>query len=390
VLVLGGGPAGATLAALAARAGKRTLLVERSRFPRDKVCGEFLSAAGCSVLGRLGVLPRVRAAGAASLQACRVTHPRGPALELDLPRPGTDGCGALGLSRARLDSTLLEFAGEQGVEVLQPWEALRPIVEAGVVRGVVVRATGGEATREIAAGVVAAADGRRSVLVRHLHPKLGDPGRSGPRSWFGLARHLDGAGNLPPGRIELHLFDGGYAGIGPVEGGRLNLGLIVTVESLRDCGGSPERLYRERLLANPLLCEALGGAEPSGRWRSVGPLSFGARRPAAGGVLFVGDAAGTVDPFCGEGMSNALCGAELALPFVVEALARGAVTPGAARRYTAAWHAAFARPTRRARSLGRLLERPRLARPVLGLLDGALCGLAPRLLAATRGRWTGP
>ena len=384
LLVVGGGPGGAAMAALAADAGKTTLVVERARFPRDKVCGEFLSAEGCRVLERLGLLQRLVDAGASWVDRCRITHPAGPVLEQPLPELGPCGREALGISRRLLDSELLRLAASRGARVLQPWEAKRPILDEGRVRGMELRAVGGDRSQAVRAKLVIAADGRRSLLARLLHPELGDPQQSDARSWFGFSVHLDPGGRPVPPRIDLHLFDGGYAGLGPVEGGRLELGLIVTVAALRACGGSPERLYEERLRANPYLRDAIGDAGISGSWKSIGPLRFGPRRAAAGGALFVGDAAGTVDPFCGEGMANALCGAELAFPYVRDAVAAGGLTDSLALDYERAWSDSFAAVTRRVRRLGRLLERPRLARPVLQLLAAAGAPLASRLIASTR------
>jgi len=388
LLIVGGGPAGAALAAMAADAGASTLLLERTRFPRDKVCGEFLSAEGCRVLERLGILDELHVAGAVWMDSCRITHPGGPILDLALPTLTRNGREALGISRARLDASLLALAGRRGAAVRQRWEAVRPVMEDGRVRGFLVRQVAGDAREEIRAGLVVAADGRRSVLVRQLHPHLGDPRRTGPRSWFGLQVHLRSDGNPRCRCIDLHLFDGGYAGLCAIEAGRLNLGLIVTVAALRSCGGSPDRLLAERLLANPQLRSRIGSAERCSAWKSVGPLRFGVRRAAACGALFVGDAAGTVDPFCGEGLANALCGAELALPFALRAVERGALSDDLAREYRQAWFRTFGRVTRRARRLGQLLQRPRLAGPVLALLSGIARPIVQRLVAATRTDWS--
>jgi flavin-dependent dehydrogenase len=384
LLVVGGGPAGSALAAMSAAAGIETLVVERARFPRDKVCGEFLSAEGCRVLERLGLLERLVEAGARWIDRCRITHPSGPLLDQPLPELGRLGREALGVSRRLLDSELLKLAAACGARVLQPWEAKRPIFTEDRVRGMVLREVGTERTETVRAMLVVAADGRRSLLARLLHPQLGDPRRSDARSWFGFSVHLDPGDRTPPPRIDLHLFDGGYAGLGPVERGRLDLGLIATVGALRACGRSPQRLYDERLLANAYLREAIGKARIAGPWNSIGPLRFGARRATAGGVLFVGDAAGTVDPFCGEGMANALCGAELALPFVREGVSAGGLSDALAHEYATAWSGSFDAVTRRVRRLGRLLERPRLARAVLRLLSAAGTPLASRLIASTR------
>ena len=132
------------------------------------------------------------------------------------------------MSRALLDRTLLAHAAACGAEVLQPWQAVEPLLEDGRVRGFRLRRVCGERWREVRAALVVAADGRRSLLGRRLHARLGDPSRSGPRSRFGFKVHLDASRRLVEPRIELHLFDGGYAGLGPIEGGRLNLGLWST------------------------------------------------------------------------------------------------------------------------------------------------------------------
>lgn len=380
LLVVGAGPAGSALAALAASAGARTLLVERARFPREKVCGEFVAAGGCAVLERLGVMRGLLGAGATRMDRCRITEPHGAAVAPRLSRsdPGADR--ALGVSRSLLDLALLEHAAACGAQVRQGWEAAAPVIEDGRVVGLRARHRS-DAPR---ARLVVAADGRRSMLARRLHPRPGDPRQTGPDSWFGLKSHFSVGPRSSRRAVELHLFEGGYAGIAPVEAGRLNLCLMATVRTLRHCGGSPDRLLDRRARRNPALDRTLAGASRASGWSSVGPLRFATRCPTAAGTLFVGDAAGTIDPFCGAGISHALRAAEIALPFALEAIDRGGLDRAAAQHYARAWYAAFAPLTHRARWLGRLFERPRLARPVLLLLGGAARGALPRLVAATR------
>ncbi len=385
MLVIGGGPAGSMIAAICARDGARVTLVERARFPRDKVCGEFLSAEGCRVLERAGLLDSILARGAVRVASCRITDPSGSPLDAPLPDLGQAGRDGLGVSRALLDTVLLEHARCCGVEVLERRAAVHPMLEDGRVSGFRVReVASGAPDRELRAKIVVAADGRRSVLGRHLFPQLGEPRRSGPGSWFGIKVHLTADPAVLGARIELHGFDGGYAGLGAIEGGRLSLGLLTQLWALRACGGSPARLVAERLLANPAAREAISRTRPSGAWHSVGPLRWGIRRQASHGALFVGDAAGTIDPFCGEGMSNALRSAEIAAPFAAGAIERGALDPELARAYTAEWRATFAAVTRRVRYLGRLFERPRFSRPALRVLRGVGAPLVPHLIASTR------
>jgi flavin-dependent dehydrogenase len=384
LLVIGGGPAGSSIAALAAASGVRTTLLEKERFPRDKVCGEFVSAEGCAVLARAKLLDAVLANGAMPMDACLLADASGRSVTSVLPELPGAGRTALGISRAVFDEMLLHHAAAMGVTVRDETTALAPVLEEARVRGVTIRTSGG-VEETIRASLVVAADGRRSMLQRALLPSIGDPLTTAPRSWFGFKAHFpDRTGGLGR-RIELFVFDGGYAGLGPVEGGRLDLGLIARVSALKACGGSPQRLFTERMLKNPLLAERLGGLEPCSAWKSIGPLKFNVRCPASHGAIFLGDAAGTIDPFSGEGMSNALRGAELALPFVMNALAEGSLTAAAARSWSHTWRSAFTPVTRRARFIGRIFEHPRpaaLAMSLLRLPQGMR--MLPSLVAATR------
>jgi flavin-dependent dehydrogenase len=386
LLVIGGGPAGAAIASLAATRGVKTLLIEKDRFPRDKVCGEFMSAEGCAVLLRLGLLPTLIAKGAMPMDACLLADAKGRSVTSPLPDLPGAGQTALGVSRAVLDAALLNDAASCGVTVREQTVAIRPIVLDGSVTGVTSRLSGADGRDEaIGAALVIAADGRRSMLQRELHPDVGDPLTTSPKSWFGFKTHFPDRTAGLSRRIELFVFDGGYAGLGPIEDARLNLALIARVDALKACGGSPQRLYEERIRRNPLLALRLGNDRPCSPWKTIGPLRFNVRRPASHGVIFLGDAAGTIDPFSGEGMSNALRGAEMALPFVLEALASGRLTDETARAWSSVWRGAFAPVTRRARLFGRIFQHPRPAALAMGLLrlpHGAR--MLPSLVAATR------
>jgi flavin-dependent dehydrogenase len=386
LVVVGGGPAGAAIAAMAAARGVPTLVIERDRFPRDKVCGEFVSAEGCAVLARLGLLATLTAKGAMPMDGCLLADGKGRSVEAPLPDLPRAGRTALGITRAVLDEILLRHAASCGASVREQIVATNPFLEDGRVTGVLTRASGaGGAEETIKAALVIAADGRRSMLQRALRPAIGDPTTTSSRSWFGFNAHFPDRTQGLSRRIELFVFDGGYAGLGPVEGGRLDLALIARVDALNACGNSPQRLFEERMLGNPLLSERLKGESPCSRWRSIGPLRFNVRVPASHGAMFLGDAAGTIDPFSGEGMSNALRGAELALPFVMDALEAGGLTPAAARAWSSVWRSAFAPVTRRVRLLGTIFQHPRpaaLAMSLLRLPQGAR--MLPSLVAATR------
>ena len=373
LLVVGGGPAGSTIAMLAARAGANVTLLEKEKFPRDKVCGEFLSAEGCGVVHRLGMLQTLKSLGAKAMTSCLLADTKGRSITSPLPQ------SALGISRATLDMLLLAKARAAGVTIHEEMHAVAPIVENDRVTGVTTR-TGTHKAR-----LVVAADGRRSMMQRALNPDIGDPMTTNPGSWFGFGAHFSDVTRGLGGRIELFVFDGGYAGLGPIEGGRLDLALIARVEALRACANSPQRLFEDRIKGNPLLAQRLDGSQLLSPWRAIGPLKFGVRKPASHGVLFLGDAAGTIDPFSGEGISNALVAAELAVPYVQNALAKGHLTEQSAKAWTSTWRSAFAPVTRRAGMLGQLFRHPRPAAIALRLLQFPPgTRMLPSLVAASR------
>jgi flavin-dependent dehydrogenase len=119
-------------------------------------------------------------------------------------------------------------------------------------------------------------------------------------------------------------------------------------------------------------------------WKSIGPLRFGVRRPASAGALFVGDAAGTIDPYSGEGIAHALRGAEIAARFALRGAAEGGVSGRLAAEYRDVWLRAFAPATRRVRRIGWLLESWWIGEITGGVLAALGGRLLPSLVAATR------
>ena len=105
VLVVGGGPAGATIAALAAAKGARVVLLERERFPRDKVCGEFLSAEGCGVVGRLNMLSTLKSLGARPMTRCLLADAKGRHVTSALPQARRASTRAISARSRRPPST---------------------------------------------------------------------------------------------------------------------------------------------------------------------------------------------------------------------------------------------------------------------------------------------
>jgi geranylgeranyl reductase family protein len=336
VLVVGGGPAGASTAALAARAGLRVLLVERAVFPRHKACAEYLSPEASRDLEALGVLEEVEAAGAARLTGFRLVSDDGAAAVgrfASSHRYTPFRPYGLALPRTTLDLIVLGAAIRSGAQVRQGVAVERLLVERGAVRGAVVR--DGRRRKEIRARAVVGADGLNSIVARTLGlARWGSPRR------LALVAHLeDVAGMADYG--EMFAGDGRYVGIAPIGGGRVNVAAVVPDTDAELIAGDATAFFRSQLDRVPELRRRFAGARVVRRVMVTGPFARGTRRAAVDGALLVGDAADFFDPFTGEGIFAALRGGALAADALAAALARGEATREALRPYTAARRRAF-------------------------------------------------
>lgn len=146
----------------------------------------------------------------------------------------------------------------------------------------------------------------------------------------GLAAHFRGLGGLGDWG-ELHVAPGGYAGLALLEGGLATVTLVTNVDAVAKRAGSIEAYYAAMLAEIPMVRERVAGADRVGPIRGVGPMARQVRRRTGDGWLLVGDAAGFLDPFTGEGIYKALQGARLAASVVVDALDRGTPQPAPCR-----------------------------------------------------------
>lgn len=358
VLMVGGGPAGAATAALLARRGRDVLLLEKADHPREKPCGEYYGPGVVDALARLGALDAVLATEHERLGGMRIRAERRGFL---LSYPDGDGRrGALGVRRSLLDRALLDHARASGVRVAERARVSEAELEEDRVVGVRLRGAGGGTGEVLRSRFVVAADGRRSAVARSLGLDL-------PVRWprrLGLHTHYCGVASRFGGLGEMHVGRGTYCGLAPVGGGLVVAGLVVPLGAKLP-GESAECHFERSLAGLPGVAALLEGARRVGPVRGVGPLARRVCRVAGPGYLLVGDAAGFLDPFTGEGVYRALRGAELAAEAVERTLRRGDGIPVG---YERARRAAFADKERLVRLIQLSLGSPRSFGYVVGNL----------------------
>ncbi|HZR05268.1 MAG TPA: NAD(P)/FAD-dependent oxidoreductase [Candidatus Udaeobacter sp.] len=281
VAIVGGGPAGSSCAAFCALAGLHTLVLERERFPREKVCGDCLNPSCWPVLERLGLAQQVRDLPHSKLTSVEFIAIDGHKVVVDLPTE--DDC-ELSVKRSLFDDLLLRRAGELGAQI-RGKTTVTALTEGRYWK--IATATG----EILAARILIGADGRNSTVarLRNLlpHPK---------RERVALQAHIPLPRNFGS-RIVLQFLREGYSGQAPVNESELNLCLV----------GRPPTISRLRQWAQGHF--EIPANQP---WRTITPLTRPAVPCAYENLLFIGDAARVVEPFTGEGIYYALRSGELA------------------------------------------------------------------------------
>lgn len=302
VAIVGGGPAGAACAIVCAESGLRTVVIEREKFPREKVCGDCLNPACWPVLRRLEVADAVGQLPNGRLDKVEFIGIGRQRVSIDLPiREDSE----IAVKRSLFDNLLLERARAAGAQILE--EAMVTRVEKahwGDWKIDVVR-------DKITAPVLVAADGRNSTVarLRNLLPRVA-------RERIALQTHIP----LPPGfgnRVVLQFLRQGYSGQAPVNDHELNLCLV---GKARDADK----------LKNWAATEF--GVSTDHSWRTITPLTRDPLGAAHPNLFLIGDAARVVEPFTGEGIYYALRSGELAAE-AIRAVVRDEGAAAAVQRF---------------------------------------------------------
>lgn len=289
VIVVGAGPSGSVCAARCAEAGLRTLLLERTIFPREKVCGDCLNPLCWPVLDRLGLSERLLALPHSRFRELEFAGINGASIRFELP---VSARSELAVKRSLFDHLLLARAGELGAEIRQG----TPV--KSISQGWRVQA----GAEEFTSNILVAADGRNSPVARLLGV-LPSPGRER----VALQAHIPTPAAYGE-KLSLRFLKWGYCGMANIGGGEVNICLV----------GAPEAIPQLKKWG-----ERNAGVPPDYPWRTITPLSRAPIAPAIGRVIFVGDAARVVEPFTGEGIAYGLASGELAAAHIIHAIKSG-------------------------------------------------------------------
>lgn len=378
VIIAGGGPAGTSAAIRLASEGISVLLVEQKKFPRAKLCGEFISPECQRHFENLGVADAIKISVPAALTETVFYSSAGH--QVTVPSSWFGGTAALGLSRAVMDHVLLQRARDCGVSVLEGTTISDPIIEGRDVRGVRLKTDGHD--REYFAPLTIDATGRAHILTRKLHT-------SEPRSKAKLIAfkvHLRNT-RVAPNACEIYFYPEGYGGLSSIEGDVSNLCFIISAEQVKRLYSNPDLVMREMVMKNQRAAHTLEHAQPESEWLSASWERFGRQQPSpANGLLAIGDSAAFIDPFTGSGMLMAFESGELAAEVIVrhrDKLTNDQLPVSLCADYAAEYAQKFDSRLRICGWLRRLAFKPRLAGVGIAIC-GASSRVGNRIARATR------
>ena len=384
VLIVGAGPAGSALARHLARAGREVLLVEARRHPRTKTCAEYASPRISDELRILGIEAADWQRSAVPVSGMQILVGE-DGFRLRYADRGEERT-AWGLDRPGFDSLLAQGSAEAGASVHEKTSFQQPIVERGQVTGAILRDAQG--THQVGARWVVGADGARSSVARSLGVSRS---RIAPRRLGLIARYERVPGIDRHG--EMHVGKGFYVGLAPVPNGQLNVGMALPLARDGEARLPAEQRFEAAIASLPAVSARLRSSRRLTPIHGAAPIGHRVTRPAGAGWLLIGDAAGFIDPFTGEGIYRALRSARLAAEALGGADARVIDRYRAARRATFAskdaltWliQGMLAAPPILAYAVRRLASRPAMA-DVLGSALGdcrpATDALSPAALLA--------
>jgi menaquinone-9 beta-reductase len=309
VIITGAGPSGCSTAIRLALEGVKVLLVEHEKFPRAKLCGEFISPECVPHFRQLGVEADMTSSSPSRITETVFYSSTGRSIKV--PSEWFGECdAALGLSRAKMDQNLLIRAKSLGVEVIEEASISEVLIKSGRVIGIRIKVEG--ISVDCYSRLTIDATGRRRALVKKLQFQRKKKVFHRRPNLVAFKVHLENT-RVADKACEIYSYQGGYGGLSRIEQGLSNLCFIAAARDVRHCESNPDLVVANIVSKNPRAAYTLEQAKARTEWLSVSLETFGrCSLVPYPGLITVGDAAAFIDPFTGSGMLMAFESGEIA------------------------------------------------------------------------------
>jgi menaquinone-9 beta-reductase len=319
IIIVGAGPAGTTAAHYAAKNGLKVLMLDKDVFPRDKICGDALSGKSIGILRDMNLLEEVQDLPGAFIQSIVFSSPNHDQFRIDLRNTSLKNIPKGFVIRRKIfDNFLFEKIKTTDVEIRENFSVTDVLQSDGIVTGVRGKDRKTGEILEFNSKLLFGADGYNSIVSRKMNLYEHDPDH-----WVVALRcYYKNVGGLTD-QIELHYVDEvipGYFWIFPIEEGYANVG-IGMLHSIIKRKDIDLKKALENVINSPSFRDRFVDAEPQEKpigWNL--PVGSKRRKSYGNGFLLLGDAAGLIDPFTGEGIGNAMYSGKFAIETAVEAL----------------------------------------------------------------------
>lgn len=369
VAVIGGGLAGLSLSILLGRAGYKTILFEKEKYPFHKVCGEYISLESWDFIERLGL--NLSSLGLPIIKKLVVSSPNENVIDTKLD------LGGFGISRFFLDNELKKIALKTGVIIQEETKVTDVSFDDEIFS---IRYNGGEVFSKIVAGSF----GKRSNLDVKWNRGFVKEKANKFNNYIGVKYHIKN--NQAADTIALHNFKNGYCGISKIESGQSCLCYLTTAKNLKDSHNSIKEMEEKILFKNSFLRKIFAESEfifeePV----TISQISFDKKSRIENHVFMLGDAAGMIAPLCGNGMSMALHSSKIVF-YHINLFLKGTLSrEEMENHYIKTWNREFERRLRNGRMIQRFFGREKLTNFFIGIIK-PFPFIINRLVKATHGK----
>lgn len=345
ITIIGGGLAGLTAAIHLSKKGFDVVIIEKNKYPKHKVCGEYISNEVIPYFENLGIdiekmLPE-------NIENLEFSSTKGTIIKTKLP------LGGFGVSRYDLDYYLYQKAISNGCKFI--FDTTENI---SFQKGIFTIKTLNNI--QIVSKIVLGAFGKRSNIDVNLNRSF----ISKKSNWLGVKGHYKGF--FENGLVGLHNFEGGYCGVSKVSNDIINICYLTNYKSFKKFK-NPIDFQNQVLSKNPNLKNIFENATLIfDKPLTISQISFSKKNPVENNVLMIGDTAGLIHPLCGNGMAMAIHSAKIASELVIDFL-NGKIETQTKLEYlyTKQWNANFKKRLQTGRLLGKLLQKPKLANIIM-------------------------